>query len=30
MVHVWHMFYPKLDGAVEAWDEIEKFIRDIG
>lgn len=29
MVHVWHIFYPKLDGAREAWDEIERFINDL-
>ena len=26
VVHVWHMFYPQLGEAREAWDEIHKFI----
>ena len=26
MVHVWHMFYPRLAEAGQAWDEIHKFI----
>lgn len=26
VVHVWHMFYPQLTEARDAWDEIEKFI----
>jgi acetyl esterase/lipase len=26
MVHVWHMFYPQLTEAREAWDEIGAFI----
>ena len=26
MVHVWHMFYPQLTEAQEAWDEIGAFI----
>jgi acetyl esterase/lipase len=26
VVHVWHMFYPQLPAAGEAWDEIAKFI----
>lgn len=30
VVHVWHMFYPQLTEARQAWDEIEKFIGDIG
>jgi len=30
VVHVWHLFYPQLTEAREAWDEIETFIRDIG
>ena len=30
MVHVWHMFYPQLTEAREAWDEIEKFIAEQG
>ena len=30
VVHVWHMFYPRLTEARQAWDEIEKFIDDIG
>lgn len=29
MVHVWHIFYPKLDGAREAWDEIERFMAEL-
>ena len=29
MVHVWHIFYPKLDGACAAWDEIERFINNL-
>lgn len=28
MVHVWHIFYPKLEGARDAWDEIERFIAE--
>ena len=28
MVHVWHMFYPKLPEAREAWDEIHKFMAE--
>lgn len=28
MVHVWHMFYPGLPEAREAWEEIHKFIGD--
>jgi acetyl esterase/lipase len=30
MVHVWHMFYPQLTEAREAWDEIGKFIDEVG
>jgi acetyl esterase/lipase len=30
MVHVWHMFYPQLTEAREAWDEIGKFIAEAG
>ena len=30
VVHVWHMFYPQLTEARQAWDEIEKFFREIG
>lgn len=30
VVHVWHMFYPQLTEARQAWDEIEKFIAEIG
>ncbi len=26
MVHVWHMFYPQLTEARQAWEEIGKFI----
>ncbi len=26
VVHVWHMFYPRLPEAREAWDEIHRFI----
>ncbi len=26
VVHVWHMFYPQLTEARDAWAEIEKFI----
>lgn len=28
MVHVWHMFYPQLTEARDAWDEIGKFIQE--
>lgn len=28
MVHVWHMFYPQLTEARNAWDEIGKFITE--
>lgn len=28
MVHVWHMFYPQLTEAREAWDEIGNFIAE--
>ena len=28
MVHVWHMFYPQLTEARQAWDEIGKFIAE--
>ena len=30
MVHVWHMFYPQLPEASEAWDEIGKFLAEVG
>ena len=30
MVHIWQIFYPELPEAVEAWDEIAKFIREHG
>lgn len=30
VVHVWHMFYPQLTEAREAWDEIEKFLANVG
>jgi len=30
MVHVWHMFYPQLTEAREAWDEVGKFIEELG
>lgn len=30
VVHVWHMFYPRLPEAGEAWDEIGKFLTDVG
>lgn len=30
MVHVWQMFYPQLTEAREAWDEIGKFIAEVG
>jgi epsilon-lactone hydrolase len=30
VVHVWHMFYPQLTEARQAWDEIEKFFGEIG
>ena len=29
VVHVWHMFYPQLTEARDAWDEIAKFLRDV-
>jgi len=28
VVHVWHMFYPQLTEAGDAWDEIGKFIAE--
>ena len=28
VVHVWHMFYPQLTEARNAWDEIGKFIEE--
>ncbi|MCB1695970.1 MAG: alpha/beta hydrolase [Halioglobus sp.] len=28
MVHVWQFFYPQLAEAIEAWDEVGKFIAD--
>jgi acetyl esterase/lipase len=30
MVHVWHMFYPQLQEACDAWDEIGRFIEEVG
>lgn len=30
MVHVWHMFYPQLTEARDAWIEIQKFIAEVG
>ncbi len=30
MVHVWHMFYPQLEESREAWDEIGRFIAEVG
>ena len=30
MVHVWQMFYPQLSEARAAWDEIGKFIAEVG
>ncbi|MDG1389010.1 MAG: alpha/beta hydrolase [Halioglobus sp.] len=30
VVHVWHMFYPQLTEAREAWDEIGKFLAEAG
>ena len=30
VVHVWHMFYPQLPEAVEAWEEIDKFLTEVG
>ncbi|TDG15751.1 alpha/beta hydrolase [Seongchinamella unica] len=30
VVHVWHMFYPQLPEACEAWDEIGKFLDEEG
>jgi hypothetical protein len=30
MVHVWQFFYPQLPEAGEAWDEIGKFIAEVG
>ena len=29
VVHVWHMFYPQLTEARDAWAEIEKFVAGI-
>lgn len=29
VVHVWHMFYPQLTEARQAWDEIGKFMAEI-
>jgi monoterpene epsilon-lactone hydrolase len=26
MMHVWHIFYPEVEEAGEAWDEIRKFV----
>jgi acetyl esterase/lipase len=28
MVHIWQIFYPHLPEAVEAWDEIGRFIKE--
>ncbi len=28
MLHVWQIFYPELPQAGEAWEEIEKFLRE--
>lgn len=30
MVHVWHMFYPQLEESHQAWDEIGRFIAEVG
>jgi len=30
MVHIWQIFYPDLPQAVEAWEEIGKFIEEQG
>jgi len=30
MVHVWQFFYPRLQEAGEAWEEVRKFIREVG
>jgi epsilon-lactone hydrolase len=27
-VHVWHMFYPQLTEARDAWEEIGKFVAE--
>lgn len=29
VVHVWHMFYPQLTEARDAWDEIGKFLAEV-
>ena len=29
VVHVWHMFYPQLTEARDAWEEIAKFIAEV-
>ncbi|NCF17029.1 MAG: alpha/beta hydrolase fold domain-containing protein [Haliea sp.] len=29
VVHVWHMFYPQLTEARQAWEEIGKFIAEV-
>lgn len=29
MVHVWHIFYPELPQAGEAWDEIGSFLQTV-
>lgn len=29
MVHVWHMFYPQLTEACQAWEEIGRFITEV-
>jgi len=26
MMHVWHIFYPAVEEADEAWQEIRKFL----
>ena len=30
MLHIWQIFYPQLPQAVEAWDEIAKFLQAHG
>ena len=30
MLHIWQIFYPRLPQAVEAWDEIGKFLQSHG
>ena len=29
VVHVWHMFYPELSEARQAWDEIAEFLEEV-